>query len=321
MERFVQTLVILFLFGFIFPIKAITVIVAQDGSGDFLTIQSAINAQRAFSPQPITIRIKAGTYHEKLVIYSWLTGLTLIGEDAQSTIITWNDFSGMTDDMHTFNSYSVLIAGDDLRLENLTFENTAGQVGQAVAAHVEGDRVVFVNCRFLGDQDTVYLGRGGARQLFLNCYIEGTTDFIFGPSTAVFKNCIIHSKWNSFITAASTPEHMPYGYVFLNCKLTAQHGIDKVYLGRPWRDFAKTVFVNCEMGSHIRDEAWHNWARPEAEKTVFYAEYGSVGPGAVIDRRVSWSHQLTSSQVEEYSIDKVLGGSDNWRPLLPIIMF
>lgn len=292
--------------------EKVEVVVCGNGSGDYSTVQSAIDAQRAFSPRPITIHLKPGVYREKVAIPVWMTGITLKGEDAATTVITWDDFSGKRDGMHTFNSFTILIAGNDFTAENITFENSAGSVGQAVAVHVEGDRAVFRKCRFLGHQDTVYTGRENSRQFFDNCYIEGTTDFIFGGSTAFFRNCTLHSLRNSYITAASTPANIEFGYVFVDCRLTAADEVDRVYLGRPWRDYAKTVFINCEMGAHIRDEGWHNWNRPAVEQLVFYAEYGSFGPGANCLKRVDWARRLNSSEASAYSIANVLGGFDNW---------
>ena len=156
--------------------------------------------------------------------------------------------------------------GNSITFRNLTIENNAARLGQAVALHTEGDKLVFINCRILGNQDTIYTGAAGTRLYFADCYIDGTTDFIFGPSTAFFENCEIRSKTNSYVTAASTPKDIAVGYVFKNCRLTADPGVDKVYLGRPWRPYAATVFINCEMGKHIRPEGWHNWGETIDEK-------------------------------------------------------
>lgn len=295
-----------------------TLTVSRDGSGDYTSIQKAIDNLRAFTPEPHVLYLKPGVYSEKVVIPTWMTDLSILGEDAESTIVSWNDYSGKVEGMHTFNTFTTLINGNDIYVKNVTFQNNAEPLGQAVALHVEGDRVVFENCRFLGNQDTVYLGREGARQFFLNCYIEGTTDYIFGPSTALFINCHIHSKRNSYITAASTPKNSKFGFVFMDCNLTADIGVDKVYLGRPWRDFAQTVFVNCNMGKHIRPEGWHNWNRPEVESQVVYAEFGSVGEGSSSDNRVSWSKQLTLIEANKYSTSTILSGCDGWNPLLKI---
>jgi pectinesterase len=158
----------------------------------------------------------------------------------------------------------------------------------------------------LGNQDTLYADGANTRQYYKNCYIEGTTDFIFGGATALFEDCTIHSKANSYITAASTPQGRPYGFVLLKCKLTAADGVNKVFLGRPWRSYAKTVFVECELGGHIRPEGWNNWGSAEKEKTVFYAEGKNTGPGADTVNRVSWSKVLTDEQVKKYCAQEVL---------------
>ncbi|MDR1698420.1 MAG: hypothetical protein LBR75_01165, partial [Prevotellaceae bacterium] len=193
---------------------------------------------------------------------------------------------------------------------NLTIENNAEQLGQAVALHIEADRVEILGCRLLGNQDTVYLGKGGYRQYFKQCYIEGTVDFIFGPSTAWFEDCEIYCKKNSYITAASTPENIAVGFVFNNCKITFAPGITKVFLGRPWRAFAHTVFMNCELGQSIAPEGWDNWRNPDNEKTARYAEFNNRGEGSDISKRVAWSRQLTQRAAAELTKEKVLG--DFW---------
>ncbi|KAA3437031.1 pectinesterase family protein [Rufibacter hautae] len=290
------------------------IVVAQDGSGDHTTIQGALDAIPAFPNDRIEIHIKNGTYREKLVVSSWKTRISFIGEDRDKTIIVWNDYSGKGK-INTFTSYTVLVQGNEFQAENLTFQNDAGPVGQAVALHVEADRCVFRNCRILGDQDTLYAGVDNSRQYYVNCYIEGTTDFIFGPATAVFENCTIHCKKNSYITAASTPQNQPYGFVFLNCKITtAAPEATKVYLGRPWRPYAQTVFLNSELGTHILPEGWHNWNKPDAEKTALYAEYKSTGPGAATEKRVAWSKQLSRKEAKKYKPELVLAGDDKWNP-------
>ncbi|MBT1703930.1 pectinesterase family protein [Chryseosolibacter indicus] len=291
--------------------KEITV--AHDGSGDFTSLQEAINSRKAFPEEYNIIRIKPGTYKEKIEVSSWLTKVRLIGEDPLTTIITFDDYSGKGG-INTFTSYTVKVTGNDFYAENITFENAAGLVGQAVAIHVEADRCVFYNCRFIGNQDTIYTGGERSRQYFKKCYIEGTTDFIFGGATALFEDCHIHSKKNSYVTAASTAEGHKFGYVFKNCTLTAAPDITKVYLGRPWRNYAKTVFINCNLGEHIVKEGWHNWNKPDAEKTTFYAEYKSTGKGASPGTRVQWSKQLTRQEVAKYTTFNILGGIDKWKP-------
>ncbi|HEX7902371.1 MAG TPA: pectinesterase family protein [Chitinophagaceae bacterium] len=298
--------------------------VAQDGSGNYKTIQEAINQVRAYSPVPITITIKNGVYHEKVIVPSWVTNITFVGESREQTIITNDDYSGKYiargDDtltnktkFSTFTSYTMWVQGNDVTIRNLTIRNTAGRVGQAVALHVDGDRFVMKDCNVLGNQDTLLTANDSTRQYYYNSFIEGTTDFIFGPATALFQNCTIKSLTNSYITAASTGIGKKYGYVFINCKLIASDEAQKVYLGRPWRPYAKTVFIHCEMGNHIRPEGWDNWRNPENEKTAFYAEYKNYGEGARPAARVKWSKQLSSKEARQYTLKKILGANDNWR--------
>ncbi len=287
------------------------VTVALDGSGDYQTIQAAVNAMPDHSQVRLTILLKPGVYREKLVIPSWKTKIALVGENAEKTIIVWDDYSGK-DNRNTFTTYTVLVQGNDFFAENIAFENSAGPtVAQAVALHVEGDRCVFRKCRLIANQDTLYTGVDNSRQYYIDCYIEGTTDFIFGPATVVFERCHIHGKKNSYVTAASTPEHQRFGYVFKDCKITASSEVQRLYLGRPWRPYAKTVFMNCELSEKILPEGWHNWNKPDAERTSFYAEYKSTGKGANPSARVPWSHQLTDVQAAEYTLSNIFGG---WNP-------
>lgn len=303
-----------------------TLTVAKDGSGNYKTIQEAINAVRDLSQQQVVIFIKNGVYKEKLVIPTSKTNISLVGESRDGTIITHDDFSGKPlpagvdaagrDKYTTFTSYTLLVQGNDFSAENLTISNSAGQVGQAVALHIEADRVTIKNCNILGNQDTLYLAKDGSRHYFLNCLIEGTTDFIFGEATSVFQSCTIRSLKNSFITAASTRPAQPYGFVLFDCHLTAGAGIDKVFLGRPWRPYAKTVYINTKMDSHIRPEGWDNWRNPENEKTAIYAEYKSTGEGANAARRVSWSRQLTRKQAKAYTLKNIFRSNDPWIPTI-----
>ena len=288
-----------------------TLVVTRDGTGDYRNIQEAVEAVRAFMDYTVTIYIKNGTYKEKLVIPSWVKNVQLVGESAENTIITYDDHANINK-MGTFRTYTVKVSGNDITFKDLTIENNAAPLGQAVALHTEGDRLMFINCRFLGNQDTIYTGSEGARLLFTNCYIEGTTDFIFGPSTALFEYCELHSKRDSYITAASTPQNIEFGYVFKNCKLTAAPGVKKVYLGRPWRPYAATAFINCEFGNHIRPEGWHNWKNPENEKTARYAEFGNTGEGAKTEGRVAWAEQLTKKEVLKYTPENIFKEDSNW---------
>lgn len=289
-------------------------VVAKDGSGDFFTVQDAVNAAPDYCKQDeTTIFIKDGVYEEKVTIPTCKQRLHLIGQSADKTIITWSDFAkkkGSTGyEMGTSATSTVFLYGDDFLAENLTIENAAGEgkaIAQACAITVDADRVAFINCRFLANQDTIYTYGKWQRQYFRNCWIEGTTDFIFGASTCWFEDCTILCKKDSYITAASTPEGAEFGYVFRNCRIIHDDNASKVYLGRPWRPFAKTVFIGCELGDHIRKEGWHNWDKPYAEKTSFYAEYGSKGPGASPATRVKWSRQLKSKEVSKYTPENVL---------------
>jgi len=297
--------------------------VAQDGTGDYKTIQDAVNAVRDHSESKAIIHVKNGTYREKLVIPAWKKNIALIGESKEATIITGNDYSGKdfpTKDFtqntkySTYTSYTVLVQGNDCLLQNLTIENTAGKVGQAVALATEADSIVVSNCNILGNQDTLYTSKNG-RNYFKDCFITGTTDFIFGEATVVFSNCVIKSLADSYITAASTTQKQEFGYVFFNCKLIASDQAKKVYLGRPWRPYCKTVFIDTEMGSHILPAGWDPWKGdkmfPEKEKTTYYAEYNSTGPGANPQARIGWSKQLTKEQRARYTMENIFSG---WIP-------
>ena len=245
-----------------------TIVVARDGTGDFRTVEEAIEVCRAFMDYHKVIYIKKGTYKEKLIIPSWLQNIELCGEDAETTVITYDDHANINK-MGTFRTYTLKVEGNDITLKNLTIENNSARLGQAVSLHTEGDRIKVVNCRIIGHQDTIYTGVAGTRLYFKGCYICGTTDFIFGPSTAWFEDCTIESLINSYVTAASTPKDQPFGYIFNHCRLIAAEGVDQVYLGRPWRDYGYTLFMNCEMGRHIRPEGWHHWEK-QREQTARY---------------------------------------------------
>ena len=295
-------------------------VVAQDGSGDFTTVQAAINAVPDYRKAgPTRIYIKKGMYKEKIVIAESKQGVQLIGEDG--TVITYDDYAQKPnifgEEKGTSGSGSIYIFGPDFMAENITFENTSGPVGQAVACHVAGDRAVFRHCRFLGFQDTLYTFGENTREYYEDCYIEGTIDFIFGKATAVFNRCELRSKrTGGFLTAPATPQGSNYGYVFYDCKLTADEGVEagSVWLSRPWRPYGKTVFIRCEMGQHIRPEGWNNWGKTDNERTAYYAEYQCYGKGADTSRRVAWSHQLKDANA--YVMTNILKGADGWNPLL-----
>lgn len=295
-----------------------TIVVSRDGTGEFRTISEAIEVCRAFMDYHKVIYVKRGTYKEKLIVPQWLTNIEILGEDRDATVITYDDHANIANPatgrgIGTFRTYTVKVEGNSITFRNITIENNAARLGQAVALHTEGDRLVFVNCRLLGHQDTVYTGVAGTRLLFRDCYIEGTTDFIFGPSTAWFENCEIRSRADSYITAASTPQDRPYGYIFSHCRLTADANVTKVYLGRPWRDYGYTLFINCEMGRHIRPEGWHHWQK-KRQKTARYMEYGNSGEGAATDRRATWTRQLTKKEAAKITMEEVFSINDKWTP-------
>lgn len=297
-----------------------TLFVSRDGTCEFRNIEDAIEVCRAFMEYHKVIFVKKGVYKEKLIIPSWLTNIEICGEDRDNTIITFDDHANIHDTskagspkLGTFRTYTLKIEGQDITIKNITVENNAARLGQAVALHTEGDRLLFLNCRFLGNQDTVYTGVGNTRMVFKDCYIEGTTDFIFGPSTAWFENCDIFCKINSYITAASTPKDVKYGYVFNNCHVTLAEGVDKMYLGRPWRPYAHTLFMNCDLPKGIREVGWNNWSNKENEKTARYGEYNNRGEGANPSARAEWAPQLTKKEAQKITLQAVLG---DWQPAL-----
>lgn len=291
-------------------------VVAQDGSGDFFTVQEAIHAVPDFRKNiRTTILIRKGTYKEKIIIPECKINLSLIGEER--TVLTYDDYASKKnvfgENKGTSGSSSCYIYAPDFYAENITFENAAGPVGQAVACFVSADRAFFKDCRFLGFQDTLYTYGKQSRQYYEGCYIEGTVDFIFGGSTAVFNRCQIHSKRDGYITAPSTDQGRAYGYVFYDCRLTADDGVSKVFLSRPWRPYAKAVYICCELGKHLLAEGWNNWGKKETEKTVFYAEYDSRGEGANPKTRAAFSRQL--KDLKGYEMETVLAGEDDWNPV------
>jgi len=262
-----------------------------------------------------TILVRKGVYKEKIVVPESKINVSLIGQDG--AVLSYDDYAQKKncfgEEKGTSGSSSCYIYAPDFYAENITFENSSGPVGQAVACFVSADRVYFKNCRFLGCQDTLYTYGKGCRQYYEDCYIEGTVDFIFGWSTAVFNRCHIHSKRGGYVTAPSTDQGQKYGYVFYDCRLTADDGVDDVYLSRPWRPYAQAVFIHCNLGKHIIPAGWNNWGNKEAEKTVFYAEYESTGEGANPKVRAPFSRQLKNTK--GYEPETVLAGVDGWNPV------
>ncbi len=294
-------------------------VVAQDGSGDFTTVQEAIDAVPDFRKKETVIFIRNGVYREKVVVAECKKMVVLIGEDPERTMIMYDDYSLKKnifgEEKGTSGSAGFYTYGTDFTAINICFENTAGPVGQAVAMYVLGDRSVFYNCRFLGYQDTLYAAGNGARQYYLNCYIEGTTDFIFGSGTAWFEGCRIYCKVNSYITAANTPKSVKYGYIFNNCTITVSSKVTGMYFGRPWRPYAMTVFMNTYVPAEIRPEGWHNWDKASNEQTARYMECNNFGPGAGTAKRAGWVKILMSDEASEYTLANVMQSEEEWSPL------
>lgn len=291
----------------IFSQEKYSFVVSKDGKGDYTSIQNAIDNMKAFPPERITILIKNGIYREKVKLHEWNTEITLVGESKDGTVITFDDYFNKINlgRNSTFFTPTLLVEGNDAILKNLTIENSAGPIGQALALAVNATRVSVIDCKLLGNHDTLYV-TGEGKQYFKNCFIEGTTDFIFGSATAFFENCEIFAKKDTFITAASTPKNTEFGFVFQECKFTSAPDISKVFLGRPWRIYAKTVILNSVLGNHILPEGWFNWDKPEAEKTSFYAEFNNSESGSSVKNRVTWSHQLNEIEAKIYSKENVL---------------
>lgn len=293
------------------------VMVSKDGSGKFSTVQAALDAVPANNKKAVIIYIKKGVYKEKLHLDSSKNFVTLEGEDRFNTILTYDDHSGKLapsgETINTRTSCSFLVKADDFTARNLTFQNDAGfTAGQAVAMESDGDRAFFENCRFVGNQDVLFMNNDKSRQHYKSCYIEGTTDFIFGSATAWFEQCHIHSKKNSHVTAASTPKENEFGYIFNDCILTGDTSLHNVSLGRPWRPYACVVYMHCYIGPHIKAEGWSNWNNTDNYKFARYAEYNNYGPSSDPAGRLEWTKQLTAEQVKKYTLKNIFG---NWNPL------
>jgi PelA/Pel-15E family pectate lyase len=274
------------------------IVVAADGSGDFKMVQQALDHIPENNNRAVVIRIKPGIYHEQIQVSGGKSHIAFRGEDPHKTILTFKVSAQQAG--NTRLAFSTLVNADDFRAENVTFENSFGEGSQAVALFVDADRATFRNCRFLGWQDTLFVN--GSRHYFKDCYIEGHVDFIFGTASAVFENCTIHSKAPGYVTAHyRTSDEENTGFVFYRCRLTGENAGGGVYLGRPWRPYARVVFVECWLGAHIKPEGWDNWRDPAREKTAWFGEYKSTGPGANPNARVAWSRQLTAREAAEFS--------------------
>lgn len=308
-----------------------TLTVDPAGHGDFKTIKEALASLPANSPARTVLHLKPGTYDEgRITVTKDHPNVTLLGDDAQTTIVNHDrnvlDAPAEGDDPH-IRGTGFVVQGEGFHAENITFQNSSGDHGQAMALRTEADKIVVKNCRLLGWQDTLLTQAG--RQYFKDCYIEGRVDFIYGPATCVFDHCHIHSKNGGYVTAASTPQDKEFGYVFLDCHLTAdekpwqppasstqpvKETTKRTYLGRPWRPYAAVAYIRCEMDDHIRPEGWNNWRNEANEKTARYSEYKSTGPGANPIARQPWTKQLTDEEAAKYTVQNVLKGTDNWDP-------
>ncbi|WP_206107869.1 pectinesterase family protein [Paludisphaera rhizosphaerae] len=314
-----------------------TITVAVDGSGEFKSIQEALASLSEEAPGRTILSLKPGRYQGPILVAKSKPRISFVGSGAEKTIITYglNVYETQepqpqgfrdpaADALKHYRGTGVVVLGDDFQAADITFQNTSGDHGQAIALRIDGDRAALKNCRILGWQDTLRAEKG--RQYYRECLIEGRVDFIYGGATAVFDRCEIRSKNGGYVTAASTPEDHPFGYVFLHCRLTADPTSwsnpfpetpgppPRAFLGRPWRPHACVAFLGCEMGDHIRPEGWDNWRKAENEATARYAEYGSTGPGANPEKRAGWSRQLTKEQAEKITVEAVLAGTDGWRP-------
>ena len=325
-----------------------TIYVAKNGDAkaNFDNLTDAIASIPASNNEPYTIFVAPGFYHEKLTINRPYLTFIGIGNDPSETVISYDDyaFDLMPDGMKrgTFRSYSVFVDTHDITFKNLTIENASGDStthGQAIALYADGDRLLFERVRLLGHQDTLFTGplppkekepngfigpkqfapRINGRQYYKDCYICGDVDFIFGSATAYFEHCTIESlarlqkgegEIQGYVTAASTAEGQTYGYVFFECKLISRDCKNAtVYLGRPWREFAKTIFMHCEFGPHIHPKRFHDWNKKEAHDTIFYAEYENV-PAPLTP--ASFVKELSPAEEALYSKSSVLSGEDGW---------
>jgi pectinesterase len=288
--------------------------VATDGSAKFTSVQTAImSVPSGTRENPVVIHVAPGTYKELIYIQREKRFFKIIGDSPTNTVLSFNLYAGITNaegkPIGTFKTPSTTIDADDFSAEDITFENSAGPVGQALAIRVDGDRASFRNCRFLGWQDTILINRG--RQYFENCYVAGHVDFIFGAATAWFENCEIHALRDGYLTAASTPVDVPYGYVFNRCKITGETNVHTL-LGRPWRQFASVTYLNCEMSEVVKPMGWNDWQKPH--ETIRYAEFNSTGAGSNISNRVDWAKILSADDAKKITVEKILGGNDGWNP-------
>jgi len=342
-------LILLFTYCFVMTITAINrpfhanIVVALDGSGDFIKIQDAINSVPSNSSVRTILFIKNGLYNtEKIIIPADKKNISFVGEDRDKTIISYHIYDcregGLNnkcpaEDVAKWSgdviktSATVTVYGDGLSAENITFQNTAGAVGQALAITLCSDKNIFVNCNFLGYQDTMYFLTAGKRSYFNNCLVRGRTDFIYGAGIAFFDACEIRSFGGGWITAPSTPQDQPFGFVFSNCKLTfitgsprSKDDTTKIALGRPWHNYPKVAWLYCDMCKEINPIGWPTiwhmeYAATSADLHLY--EYNNTGAGADMGKRAKWIglRTMTKAEANDYTIQNVMAGADNWNPI------
>lgn len=329
-------LLLLCLFGFGFSLTAQErdwYLVDPSGGGDFRTIQSCFDALESKPQRWRTIFIAAAEYREKLTLDVYKDKLFIVGLSTKEMAmprIVWDDHTGRVVDGHemtTYDTWTLSLQADDLYLHNLEIVNDAPLgAGQAVALETRGDRIWIDGCRLVGNQDTLFTKGYVSRIYLTDTHIEGTTDFIFGPSIVWFEGCYLLAKSDSFVTAASTTERNKYGYIFHRCHLETAPEVRKLYLGRPWKSTARTVWIECLFDAPIAAEGWRDWHDSARKGAIFYAEYGCRGRGADRSGRVAWSHELTAEELSEYTLEKVFykkTGSeqfyDSWLPTTELL--
>lgn len=320
-------------------------IITHDGTGDFTSVQAAIDAIPVSNRAPTILLVRMEEFHEKVIVNK--DNVRIIGEARDRTIIAWNgaakDLNEEGQQKGTFLSYTMLITGNNVEIANITIRNDAGDgrdVGQAVAVYAAGDRGVFRNVRMTGSQDTLFCGPTmpkvardalprvipegvpsvgdcppvGNRQYFEDCIIQGDVDFIFGPYRCWFERCTLFmNARGGLYTAANTPKELPYGFVFHNCVLTGACEPGMAYLGRPWRAYARTVFIDCEMDECVSPQGFSDWdaAKPVTER---YAEYGTRGARADQSTRHPRQKRMTAEEAAVITVREVIGGYDRWDP-------
>lgn len=291
-----------------------TVTTGIHGTTEFPTIQMAIDHHPW--PEPggrVILEIAPGVYHERLNITQNHPNITLLGMGRSPADVVITNSLNAKEAGGTFFTETAEVDGAGFEADNVTFENAAGNTGQAVAIAVRADRAVFKHCRFLGHQDTLFADWG--RQYYVDSYIEGGVDFIFGNAAAVFDRDELHANGPGYLTAQSrTSSQQTSGYVILNSRVTADPGVGKIWLGRPWRPFARVVLIHTELPEGVVPQGWDNWGNEANEHTTWYGEYDNTGPGAQTSERVPWAHRLTAEQADRFQPRAFLAGADHWDP-------